>query len=425
MKRFVLLFGVAASLVIPLQCWAQRLIRPFGWGVVEEYWPSGHYPAYAAKKLGFQQPHNPTLVLDSADGGLSLEMGGSITMRASYDFMGAVDNIDFEPYDIALGKGYAGEQRLVMDGTTSRLFARAVVHSGLLGQVEAFVSGDFCGGEELSYTPRLRSAYLSLLGFTVGRAVTTFCDLQAAPETVDFAGPNAYNFNFATLLRYECSLLKSHLNLGVGVEMPVVSGSYGDYYSAVAQRVPDVPLYVEYAWGGRSRSHIRLSAVFRDIYLQREPTKRDIALFGWGVQLSGRLEAHDVVTLYYNGVYGKGISPYIEDLTSRGLDFMPSEGDAHRIQTLPMWGLQCSAKVSLRPRRLSVAGGYSVVKMVRRGDFYRAEEYRRGTYIFANLFYRVNGDLTLAVEYLHGSRKNMDSGKGRANRLSVMLRYDF
>ena len=89
-----------------------------------------------------------------------------------------------------------------------------------MGRVVIYLDGDFRGGAANSYTPRLRSAYVSLLGLTLGRDVTTFCDLEAAPATVDFQGPNAYNFNFATLVRYERSFAEGRLSFGVAAEMP-------------------------------------------------------------------------------------------------------------------------------------------------------------------------------------------------------------
>ena len=34
-------------------------------------------------------------------------------------------------------------------------------------------------------------------------------------------------------------------------------------------------------------------------------------------------------------------------------------------------------------------------------------------------------NFTLAAEYLHGGRKNMDGLKGDANRVSIMMQYNF
>ena len=320
---------------------------------------------------------------------------------------------------------YANRQRIMMDATTSRLFTKAVINSPTLGQVVAFVDMDFRGGEEFSYTPRLRSAYISMLGFTAGRDVTTFCDLEAAPLTVDFQGPNAYNFNFATLLRYEANLVDNHLKLGVAAEMPVVSGTYGDYFSPVSQRVPDFPMYVQYAWGANRQSHFRASAVLRNMYLHNADTGRNTSLFGWGVQASGRVVTCDYFTMFFNGVYGKGITPYIQDLTGSGLDFTPNPENAYQIQTMPMWSWQVAGQVNIIPSKLFASGGYSTVRVNKNHGYYAENEYKRGTYIFGNVFYQATDNCRLALEYLHGSRTDMDTTKGEANRLSLMVQYNF
>ena len=377
------------------------------------------------QRTGFQQSSNPKIIFSTRDNRFALGLGGYVNLRTSYDFMGAVNDIDFVPYKIPIYANYANRQRIMMDATTSRIFTKAVINSSKLGPVVAYVDMDFRGGEEFSYTPRLRSAYVSLLGFTAGRDVTTFCDLQAAPMTVDFQGPNAYNFNFATMLRYELSVLENHLTMGLALEMPVVSGTYGENFRPISQRVPDIPMYVEYSWGRECRSHVRASAVLRNMYLHNAVKNENTSLFGWGVQLSGRMALCDMFTLFFNGVYGEGITPYIQDLTGSGLDFTPNPKNATQIQTMPMWAVQGAAQVDIIPSLLSVSGGYSVARVQEHNGYYSPDEYRRGTYIFGNVFYRVTDNFTLAAEYLHGGRKNMDGLKGDANRVSLMVQYNF
>ena len=376
-------------------------------------------------RQGFQQVHPPKFIFSTRNNRFSLGIGGYINLRTSYDMKGAVDNIDFVPYDIPMEATYANRQRIMMDATTSRLFTKAVINSPTLGQVVAFVDMDFRGGEEFSYTPRLRSAYISMLGFTAGRDVTTFCDLEAAPLTVDFQGPNAYNFNFATLLRYEANLVDNHLKLGVAAEMPTVSGTYGDYFAPVSQRVPDFPMYVQYAWGANRQSHFRASAVLRNMYLHNADTGRNTSLFGWGVQASGRVVTCDYFTMFFNGVYGKGVTPYIQDLTGSGLDFTPNPENAYQIQTMPMWSWQVAGQVNIIPSKLFASGGYSTVRVNKNHGYYAESEYKRGTYIFGNVFYQATDNCRLALEYLHGSRTDMDTTKGEANRLSLMVQYNF
>ena len=376
-------------------------------------------------RTGFQQVQNPQFVFATRNNRFALGIGGYVNLRTSYDFMGAVNNIDFVPYNIPLSATYANRQRIMMDATTSRIFTKAVVNSEVLGRVVTFVDMDFRGGEEFSYTPRLRSAYVSMLGFTAGRDVTTFCDLDAAPTTVDFQGPNAYNFNFATLLRYEIEFLDRHLKAGVAAEMPVVSGTYGNTFFFFFQRVPGVPLYFQYAWGENRQSHFRASAVMRNMYLHNNVSGENTSLFGWGVQASGRVEPCDYFVAYFNGVYGKGITPYIQDLTGSGLDFTPNPANAEQIQTMPMWAWQVAGQVNIIPSKLFVSGGYSTVRVNRTNGYFAENQYKRGSYIFGNVFYQATPNMRLALEYLHGSRTDMNDVKGEANRLSVMVQYNF
>lgn len=379
----------------------------------------------ATRRHGFQQVHNPQFVFATKNNRFALGIGGEINLRASYDFKGAVDNIDFIPYDIPMDVTYANRQRVMMDATTSRLFTKAIINSDILGRVVAFVDMDFRGGEEFSYTPHLRSAYVSMLGLTAGRDITTFCDLLATPETIDHQGPNAYNFRFATLLRYELDFWEEHFKFGVAAEMPVVSGTYGDNFLPLAQRVPDIPVYLQYAWGENRQSHFRASAVFRNMYLHNARSGENTSLFGWGVQASTHIELGDFFTIYGNGVYGEGITPYIQDLTGSGLDFTPNPANPEQIQTMPMWGWQAAGQVSIIPSRLWLSGGYSTVCVERKNGFFSENQYRRGTYIFGNVFYQITSNCRFAAEYLHGSRKNWNGTMGEANRLSLMVQYNF
>ncbi len=375
-------------------------------------------------RRGFQQHDRPQFVFSSKENRFSFSLGGFVALRAAYDAGGIVENIDFVTYDIPVAGNYATRQKLTLDASTSRLFLKAIANTRAVGRVVIYLDGDFRGGAANSYTPRLRSAYVSLLGLTLGRDVTTFCDLEAAPATVDFQGPNAYNFNFATLVRYERSFAEGRLSFGVAAEMPVVSGTYGEGFDAIPQRVPDIPFYVQYAWGGDRSSHIRASAVVRNMYLHDLTRKSDTSLTGWGVQFSGTIRCCDPLRLFMNGVYGKGITPYIQDLTGSGLDFTPCPRDETRIRTMPMWGWQAAAQIALTPR-LFLSGGYSTVRVQRSHGFYAADEYKRGQYVFGNVFYTIAPRCKVAGEYLYGSRRDMAAGKGHANRINVMLQYGF
>lgn len=372
---------------------------------------------------GFQQTAHPMFIFATRDNRFSLALGGFIALRAAYDFDGISDNLDFIPYDIPLTANYNNRQQLLMDASTSRLYFKGIANSNTLGRVVIYVDADFRGGSENSYTPRVRSAYVSMLGFTLGRDVTTFCDLGAAPMTIDFQGPNAYNFNFATMIRYECTFGDDHFTLGAAAEMPSVSATYNQKFLKMRQRIPDFPVYFQYAWDAERSSHLRASAVFRNMYVRNAVVEDNKSLFGWGVQLSGTIKLFEALRLYMNGVYGKGITPYIQDLTGSGLDLVP-DSTGEEISALTMWGWQAAARLNLSPR-MWLSGGYSMVQVDHDGTFTMNDMYHQGRYIFGNIFYAITPRCTIGAEYLYGSRKNMDSVKGHANRINLQVCYHF
>ena len=373
---------------------------------------------------GFQQAEKALVSYTSPNQRFTFSFGGSLIVRGSYDFKGVVNSIDFIPYEIPVPGNYATRQKISMDASTSHIIMKAVARSPKLGPVTITIDADFRGGAPGSYTPRIRTAHVSALGFTLGRDVTTFCDLQAAPTTIDFQGPNAYNFNFATVARYEVDFARDHMRFGVACELPNVSGTYNDYFAPIPQRMPDFPMYLQYAWGADRSSHIRATGVIRNLYMHNLRTGNNTSRLGWGAQLSGTIRMGRPFRLFFNGVYGEGITPYIQDLTGSGLDFAPDPENPAKMQTMPMWGWQAALQINLS-KRLFVTGGYSTVHVEKENGYISANEYSQGQYIFGNIFYALTPRCRIAAEYLRGSRENMDGIEGTANRMNLLVQYNF
>ena len=377
-----------------------------------------------ATRDGFQQALTPSAIFADKRNTFSFAIGGDVALRAAYSFDRIVNNIDMVPYNIPMTLTPADDQEIRMDASTSRIFIRGIANTKKLGQVHIFMDMDFRGGATGSYTPRIRSGYVQMLGLTIGRDVSTFCDLTAAPTTIDFQGPNAYNFRFATMIRYEHSFIDNHLKVGAAAEMPSVSGTYGETLMAIPQRVPDFPIYLQYSWGENRDSHIRASAVFRDMYLYNNARSSEDDLFGWGVQFSGNIHITKYLELFMNGVYGEGVTRYINDLMGSGLDFTPRPNDPTRVQATPMYGWQAAAQINILPN-LFVSGGYSTVSVLKKNGTYSDSMYKQGQYIFGNVFWNLTPRFVLAAEYLYGSRKNMDGAKAHSNRINLLAKYSF
>ena len=159
----------------------------------------------------------------------SFSLGGQVTLRASYDFDGISGAQDFIPATIAVPGTYATRQKFGLDGTTSRIFLKAIANSKKLGRVTSISVRTSAAEEPTVIRPVSGRLTYRSKGFTFGRDVTTFCDLNAAPNTIDFQGPNAYNYFFSTMIRYEHSIYRDILKFGVAAELPNVSGTYGRF----------------------------------------------------------------------------------------------------------------------------------------------------------------------------------------------------
>ncbi len=380
---------------------------------------------------GYQAVAPPLYLVTHRKNNFTFGVGGIINMRTSYDFRGTVMSPDFVVADIPVPGAHKTEQQLLMDASSSRIYMRGVAKSRALGNIEVYVDIDFRGnygyndeGVYNNYSPFLRSAYVSFLGLTFGRDVTTFCDLSAAPQTVDFQGPNAYSYNYATLIRYQRSFCDDRLTAAIALEKPNVSGTYDTTFSPVQQRVPDIPMYIQYRIGRNQQHHIRASGVIRNMYLYNNTTYENTSLLGWGVKLSGRLQPLEWLGFCFNGTYGEGITNYIQDLNGLGLDFTPNPENSTRIQTMPMWGWQAAANINITPR-LVFNGGFSTVRVQKENGYSSDDQYRDGDYAFGNLFYNITPRFAVATEYLYGSRRTMDMSWNQANRLSLMAQFMF
>ncbi|MFI3317268.1 MAG: DcaP family trimeric outer membrane transporter [Rikenellaceae bacterium] len=375
-------------------------------------------------RTGYQQVKQPLLIIAQRENKFSFAVGGYINLRTGFDLDGAVSNIDFITADIPVPGNYATKSKLMMDASTSRLYAKGIINSSTLGRVEIFIDADYRGGTAGSYTPRIRSGYVAVKGFTLGRDMTTFCDLDAAVSTIDFQGPNAYNLNFATMIRYECTLANDHLSMGIAAEYPQIWGTYGENFTSIPQRVPDVPFYLQYEWGYYRQNHFRASGVIRNPYMHNLTTGENTSLTGWGVQASGCLVGFPWMRLKYSGVYGSAISQYIADFTGMGIDFTPEPDDATMLQTTPMWGFQVGGEFLLG-ERTSINAGYSTAAIDNKDGYYADDEYLRGEYIFGNLYYAFTPRFKLGGEYLYGRRKNVDGQRNHANRFNVAAQFAF
>lgn len=374
---------------------------------------------YDTKDLHFQDPGAPRFLFLDREGNTALGIGGYVEGLLSYDFCGAIDNDGFATYDIPVPYNPAQRNRFAASATHSTIFLQ-LVRKTRLGNLTAYVQTNFTGNSG-NYGVEVKKAYVKLGYVTAGLARSVFQDAACGLPTVDYAGPSGANSATNVQLQY-APVLSKHFSAAVSIERPVASyTTQNGMNESISQRVPDIPAYVQYSWGKGGGSHLRLSGLLRNLSYRNLVSGKNSMVTGYGVQLSGLAQLNSYVTLYYQGVYGKGIARYDNDLSDDGYDLIyGADGRMTAPGTLLLVG---GAQVNIN-KNLFVSGGYSLNRVYGQESM-GGDAYRRANYVVANVFYTFAEDFQAGVEYLHGIRRNMNGESNSANRIAAMVKFSF
>lgn len=374
---------------------------------------------YDTNDLHFHDPGVPRFLFIDKEGNTALGIGGYVEGVFMDDFMGAIDNNGFITSKIPVPADPTLRNRYRADVSHSTIFLKLVRNTGL-GMLNAYIQTNFTG-DDGGYGLKLKQAYVSLGDFTAGLARSTFVDAAAAVPTIDYQGPAGGTGGENVLLRYRHAF-SSGWTIAASAEMPAANYTTTDGMAEkINQRVPDIPVYVQYGWH-HGASHIRASFIFRDLSYRDLKTSSNRFATGYGVQLSGLNDIYGILTFYYQAAYGKGIGRYINDLTDLNYDLVPSAEEG-RLKAPASLSLVGGLRFNLRDD-MFISGAYSLNRLYNQ-ETVGPDAYRRGNYLVVNAFYTPISDLQLGVEYLHGSRRNMDGMSNGANRIQAMVKYSF
>lgn len=262
---------------------------------------------------------------------------------------------------------------------------------------------------------RLRHAYGQLGGITAGLTFSTFMDVDALPDTVDFEGPPSSLFKFVSQLRWT-SPSRNGLNFAVALEDPQSEVAVDGTDAKAVERLPDLAVNLRKEL---ESSHVQVSGVLRTIGYEALAGLHESVL-GWGLNLSANLQTVGADDLRFQGIYGEGISRYVNDLGGSGQDaVLDAEGN---LVALPAWGgfvsYQHAWTASLRSS-LSV-GMLQVENVAAQPE----NAFHRSRYGGLNLVWNIRGPTWVALEFLKGWRWDKDRQRGDASRIQVSLQYN-
>lgn len=305
-----------------------------------------------------------------------------------------------------------------------------------IGEVRSEVNLDFYGTPDPGttgiplYQPRLRFAFVELLGFTIGHTTTNFLDLDAIGETVDYGTILGGAFRHG-LVKYAFHINKQ-LSLALAAEHPVT-----DYTNATASnagnilmstssanKAPDFTAHLRYEG---SFGHVALRGVVRELSLKDHstPVPQSFRKLGWGLGVSAKIFVHKKTNLFAQTNFGNGIGRFIILCNGQSAFYNPTTGLFELQKAVDgIIGLEHFWSDSFRS---NIIYGHTFVSVSRHTPVFTgtARVTKSIDHFILNLIYSPIPPLDLGIEYGHASRKTVDFKRGKANRITLGAVYRF
>lgn len=301
---------------------------------------------------------------------------------------------------------------------SSSIYLNFVALPSTDNQTGLFFKANFTGSNNFS----VYHLYAKYRGLTVGYTASAFTDGAAEPMTIDYEGPNGYPY-LTLFTAYWTQNFNKHFSGAIGIDAPSASITTGTGSLTVNQRIPAIPLYLQYARADKS-AHIRLSGLVRPLQYRNSVAEKNNSIVGWGLQLSGMTNIIGGLSFQFNGAYGKAFGNYLQDDNGLGLDAVPitNAGELKPVTSMGLTGglsyqFDCGITANMvyshlsnwLPEKASVAG----------------DTYRYGDYCAANVIYALNKFISCGVEYDYGHRKSFDGVGLHTNRIQAQFAVTF
>jgi hypothetical protein len=302
------------------------------------------------------------------------------------------------------------------------------------GDLQLKLEGDFNAPNDFqsetftnSVMFRLRHAYASVGGLLVGQTWSTFLDLNAAPDTVDFNGPGTLALVRNPMIRYTFSP-SSAVSVALGLE-----NNRGPQYGAETrfQTIPDFHAAVGYspAWGtvsGRAvvQFYNRVQVAGGDYVDAGSKSKA-----GLGLAVSGSVKlGGDALVWQVAG--GPGIGRYLLNSATIG-DTPGVSYDGNKITLWNVWGAHAGYTHVWNPTvRSNLVLAYTRVFDAKPTGAKSTDAVQKDfTQLFVNSFFNITKTSSFGVEYAFGQWKSFTNGtpelKGTQHRLNASFHTSF
>lgn len=367
----------------------------------------------------FQDPDAPYFLFLSKEGGLSMGIGGSVRMRAYYDWNGAVPTPSFAPYTIPMSENPLSMRHFATTPAGTGLFFRVMGYNKKMGMYQLYIETDFTGYQ--SRDLKLKKAYAMVRDFTIGYATSTFSDPAAQPVVIDAAGNNNKFSGTSVLVRY-MPCFRNRWHIGVSVETPSTAiDQTAASAKPLSDWLPDAAALVQYQWA--PGQHVRVSGIVRSLSYRDMMKSTNHNLAGWGVNLSSVAHPTRWLTTYANFTTGRGIAGLGGDMQYGHYDLVHDPSNPSVLYSPRTVGWCVGLQYNIRHDLFVSASASQTHLSTRSGT--SGDEYKTGTFACANAYWSILPRVAVAAELDFGRRENVSGASRNAWRANLMCAFSF
>jgi predicted porin len=324
------------------------------------------------------------------------------------------------PNAINTGDGSASDDITAdFQARETRINFRADTKTAGGDSITAFIEMDFLvnggGGNQVvsnSYNPRLRHAFIKYNKWTFGQTWSTFQDVGALPEALDFVGPaESTTFIRQAMVRYTTG------NLELAAENPQTFVAGVDAVDRGLSTVPDLIARYTFKFGDKG-SYLKVAGLYRSLKIQ-DTGGGQADESAYGISASTKLMFGNGADLRAMVTVGDGVGRYV------GLSFVPDGYlDGSNISTAEALAYFVALRLPLGNKlRTNIMYGNTTIDYD--NDTIAATFNDTGSSIHWNLIYNILPKLDIGAEIMYAERERVNGEDGDFTRLQFSAKYAF
>ncbi|MDE7466347.1 MAG: porin family protein [Muribaculaceae bacterium] len=361
----------------------------------------------------------PRFAIVGKDRQFYLGIGAQFLGEAMFDFGDPMPSaLDFTPSSITpKTPGNGGATRFAWQSSSFYMNFVAMPNSG--NSIGVFFKAKFTGANN---GIKVSHFYGKFRGLTMGYTNSPFTDGDAMPMTIDSEGPNG-SVSISLFTAYWTQSFTKNFSGAIGIDAPTGDLSLDNTTQFVSQRIPAIPLYLQYAWNDGD-SHVRLSGIYRPMQYRNLDVAKNKTVNGGGIQLSGMTKVVDNLSVQFDATYGAGISNYLQDDNGLALDAVMTSTPG-KLKAVKNMGLTAGLNYAFNPKLTANLSYSHLTNWMPDGAITTKDTYRYGDYAAANLIYAFNKFLSAGIEYDYGHMKTFGGEGLHSNRIQAQLAVTF